>query len=509
MSRAARLRAAFGSIRGKLMCFTALLCVVIIALLWVLNVQLLEPMYYSQIRRSLTATAQAYTSLITQYGVIEDDAETNGISAAFFEAVNSVPNADTLLADKCLDIADANGFNLLHSEQSGGNCALHPMTQAGPFGDKFGDKRERDWNSLYTVALRRSVLQNGDTVFLLDFMDKTQMVLCRNVDNQYTVIVSTDLERIGESGHVIGRMMPLVACIVLVLGLAGAFFFSRWFARPLTEISHAARAVTAGNYDVSVPKRSNDEIGVLAQDFNTMTREVARTAQLQRDLIANISHDLRTPLTLIKGYAETVRDISGDDKDKRDAQLGVIIDETDRLSGLVNSVMELSKVSSGAEKPNLVTFDLAQLCEEIAYRYLNVCEQNGWTFEIDTDTPCEVTADPDMLSRALHNLLGNALHHIGDGKWMALRCIPLENGNTRVEISDHGEGISADDLPYIFDRYYRTRASTGKTGTGLGLSITKAVFQSHGFPFGVDSTPGKGSTFWFIASKAAPGDNQT
>ena len=116
------------------------------------------------------------------------------------------------------------------------------------------------------------------------------------------------------------------------------------------ELSGAARRVAKGDYSTRVTPRGHDELAVLAQDFNTMTREVARSSELQRDLIANISHDLRTPLTLIKGYAETVRDLTGADAEKRTAQLDVIIDETDRLSGLVNSVLELSKVSSGAEK---------------------------------------------------------------------------------------------------------------------------------------------------------------
>ena len=104
------------------------------------------------------------------------------------------------------------------------------------------------------------------------------------------------------------------------------------------------------------------------------------------------------------------------------------------------------------------------------------------------------------LRQVLHNLLGNATHHMGADGVFVLRAIPMPNGGCRVEVEDHGPGICAEDLPYIFDRYYRSRSDAGKQGTGLGLSITKAIFQQHGFRFGVQSTLGKGTTFWFIAT---------
>ena len=222
-----------------------------------------------------------------------------------------------------------------------------------------------------------------------------------------------------------------------------------------------------------------------------MAKEVQHASQMQRDLLANVSHDLRTPLTLIKGYAETVRDLTGDDKKHRDEQMNIIVDETDRLTALVSSVMELSKVTSGALKCEKVHFDMGQLCDEVSERYDAVCAQ-----EIP-DEELPVYADPDMMQRALHNLLGNAMHHIGEDGIFVLRALRCPEG-VRVEVEDHGPGISAEDLPYIFDRYYRSRSDAGKQGTGLGLSITKAIFQQHGFRFGVHSTVGKGTVFWFI-----------
>lgn len=191
-------------------------------------------------------------------------------------------------------------------------------------------------------------------------------------------------------------------------------------------------------YDVQVPVVRNDELGLLGREFNHMAQEVKRSAQLEKDILANVSHDLRTPLTLIKGYAETVRDITGDDKAKRTEQCSIIVDETDRLSALVNSVMELSKVSSGAEKLNPVDFDMSQLCFEVAGRYDAVCEQNGWTLQLEANKECMVRADPAMMERVLHNLLGNATHHMGAGRCVcaaghphAKRRLPGGSGGPR------------------------------------------------------------------------------
>jgi signal transduction histidine kinase len=275
------------------------------------------------------------------------------------------------------------------------------------------------------------------------------------------------------------------------------------------QLSGATQQMARGNYDVQLDIRRKDELGTLAKDFDHMASEVKRSSQLQRDLLANVSHDLRTPLTLIKGYAETVRDLTGDDKVRRDEQMNIIVDETDRLSALVNSVMELSKVTSGAEKCERVHFDMAQLCEEVSERYEGICAQNGWQLILDVDEaqPLPVWADPAMMERVLHNLLGNAMHHIGPDGIFILRAKPCEEG-CRVEVEDHGEGIKAEDLPYIFDRYYRSRSDAGKVGTGLGLSITKAIFRQHGFRFGVESTVGQGTVFWFIMTDAPQPQNQ-
>ncbi len=485
-----------GSIKWKLMMFSVLLCAVVIALVWLMNVQLLMPLYNRNIQNSLDQVADTYGKLVLSYESIEDENSSNGINEAFYEEINALALGDSRLSGICLDISDENGQNLLHMHQFSGNCILHPTTK-----NFVGSGEAPTWNTHSTISLRQTVLNQGDMSFTLTQNDKDQRVVAKNLNDTYTIFVSKDLTRIDEAASIIAMQMPFIAGIVLFIGLIGAFIFSRRFSLPILEISNAAKRVAQGDYSVSVKRKSDDEIGLLADDFNKMSYEVSRSQQLQQELISNISHDLRTPLTLIKGYAETLKDISGNDEQKRNSQLSIIIDETDRLSGIVNGVMELSKINSGNNTPTKVSFDLAQMCEEVALLYEDICIKNNFELSIIANTPCTVTADADQISRVLHNFLSNALHHVGCDGFIQISCTPQINGTTLVEVTDHGDGIQPQDLPHIFDKYYRARASMGKVGTGLGLSISKAILQTHGFAYGVKSTVGSGSTFWFVATQ--------
>ena len=348
------------------------------------------------------------------------------------------------------------------------------------------------------------------THHIMEQLDDTHNVGCEIVSdgkNRYVVVMclSTSGEYIETAKNVTGvfedrmRMYSRYQTGAFLMAVfAGGIILLILFAvmRNMQKLSRATQQFARGQYDTGVQIRSRDEIGRLAEDFNHMASEVKRSAQLEKDILANVSHDLRTPLTLIKGYAETVRDLTGTDDAKRTEQCNIIVDETDRLSALVNSVMELSKVQNGSEKPNPIDFDMSELCFEVAGRYDALCDQNHWTLRLEADHAAPVNADPAMMERVLHNLLGNAFHHIGEDGVVILRVIPQDQG-CRVEVVDHGPGIPPEDLPHLFDRYYRARQDAGKTGTGLGLSITKAILQQHGFAFGVDSAVGQGSTFWF------------
>ena len=481
------------SIRSQLMLFIGGITLCTLGLVWGIITYALVPQYNRNIRAKLDSKAAAITALIDQ----SDSAISNRsylgltLNEDFWSSVSETFQDKKINVDGCcVDFSDTT-LRSLKVYESMYPCLLHEST--GAFSGDFG----YNLDTRIAIQLRQKLFEDGSLYQIVKIGSSMQMCVGQlSADGQYGVIVSTSLAQITTAAEVLRSILGPVALILLVLDLLLAMLFSRWFTRPIRKLSNGAQEIAAGNYDVAIKVEHHDEIGRLAEDFNHMAAEVKRSAQLEKDILANVSHDLRTPLTLIKGYAETVRDLTGSDDAKRTEQCNIIVDETDRLSALVNSVMELSKVQSGAEKPNLVDFDMSELCFEVAGRYDALCDKNHWKLDLQADAPCPVSADPAMMERVMHNLLGNAFHHIGTDGVVVLRAIPQEKG-CRIEVEDHGPGIPPEDLPYIFDRYYRARQDSGRVGTGLGLSITKAILQQHGFAFGVDSAVGKGSTFWF------------
>ena len=484
-------------IQWQLMLFIGGITLFTLLLVWGIITYALEPQYNRNIRAKLDSKTAAITALIDQsdaeissrtyQGLYLNDEFWSGVSQTFRDKKINVDG-------NCVDFSDST-LRCLKAYESMYPCLLHEST--GAFGGEFG----YNLDTRIAIQLRQKLFQDGSLYQIVKIGSSMQMCVGRlSADGQYGVIVSASLAQITTAAEVLRAILGPVALILLVLDLLLAILFSRWFTNPIRKLSNGAQEIAAGNYDVAIKVEHHDEIGRLAEDFNYMAAEVKRSAQLEKDILANVSHDLRTPLTLIKGYAETVRDLTGDDKAHRDEQMNIIVDEADRLTALVSSVMELSKVTSGTYKCERVHFDMGQLCDEVSERYDAVCAQNGWQLQLELpEEELPVYADPDMMQRALHNLLGNAMHHIGQDGIFILRAFRCSEG-VRVEVEDHGPGIAAADLPYIFDRYYRSRSDAGKQGTGLGLSITKAIFQQHSFRFGVQSTVGKGTTFWFVMS---------
>ena len=487
-------------IRGQLMWFLCFICLLLLVLFWFLCTQLLEPLYTTHIQKQLTEQADAIVQKL-------DDAIADGqtlsywgfgsqlyVNSQFFNQLSSEIYENGGMSSFCVDISDVT-LRQIFKVDNLSYCNLHRTRPT--------DTADEQTSYTTARAMRQLCRESGGTVVRKinppTPSGSVQLMVGRMTsDGNYTVLVTTSLMHVAEAGKVLSTVLPLAAALIFAFSMSAAWLFSEWFTKPLRALSGAARQVAQGNYAVHVDSVRNDELGDLAQEFNHMAKEVQHASQMQRDLLANVSHDLRTPLTLIKGYAETVRDLTGDDKKHR---------ETDRLTALVSSVMELSKVTSGALKCEKVHFDMGQLCDEVSERYDAVCAQNGWELKLELpEEELPVYADPDMMQRALHNLLGNAMHHIGEDGLFFLRAFKCPEG-VRVEVEDHGPGISAEDLPYIFDRYYRSRSDAGKQGTGLGLSITKAIFQQHGFRFGVQSTVGKGTTFWFIMTDTDSSDN--
>ncbi|MDE7300578.1 MAG: HAMP domain-containing histidine kinase, partial [Clostridia bacterium] len=224
-----------------------------------------------------------------------------------------------------------------------------------------------------------------------------------------------------------------------------------------------------------------------------------RSDELQKELVANVTHDLKTPLTMIKAYALMVKEISGDDPEKRDKHLQVIIDESDRLTGLVNDILSTSKISAGLDQLNTKVINLTQLLCNVINSFSYLQDSQGYNLMVDLDENLYVTADEEKIKQVIYNLISNAVNYTGEDKtvYISLKYDPKTNC-CHFAVRDTGSGISEEERAHIWERYYRSTDAHLRPvkGTGLGLSIVKAILNAHKFNFGVNSKEGEGSTFY-------------
>lgn len=308
--------------------------------------------------------------------------------------------------------------------------------------------------------------------------------------------------------------VELVLIIIALAAVLVAFFISYSLAHklssPLKEISVTAQKLAGGDYSVQFNSAQYAEVATLSDSLNYMKDEMKKSDDFQKELLANVSHDLKTPLTMIKAYASMIKEISGDDKEKREKHLQVIMDESDRLTGLVNDILSTSKLSSGLQQLNVKVFNLTELLYSVINKFSYLQETQGYTIMVDVDPNLYTSADEEKIYQVVYNLVSNAINYTGEDKTVYISLkYEIETALIKFAVRDTGKGISEEELPHIWDRYYRSKDSHTRPvkGTGLGLNIVKITLKSHKFNFGVDSKQGAGSTFYvyFPCVPSTPG----
>ena len=332
--------------------------------------------------------------------------------------------------------------------------------------------------------------------------DKTESLLYGIKVGNSRVYLYTTLEDINSTTSVLQSQLIYIMIAVLLLAIVISFFISRMLSKPITDITTKAKTLADNNFDVDFDESDIYEIDELSNALNYLKEETSKTDEYRRDLMANVSHDLKTPLTMIKAYAEMVRDISYKDKNKREENLNVIINESDRLNVLVNDILELSKIQANASDINKEEFDLVKELKEILTRYDILKEKEGYEIILNTPKKVMVNADKKRISQVLYNLINNAINYTGDDKKVYVNIIDNKK-YYHIEIKDTGKGIDKDDLKHIWDKYYKKDKNHKRNvmGTGLGLSIVKNILVKHEFNYGVDSVKDKGSIFYFDIPK--------
>jgi two-component system sensor histidine kinase BaeS len=281
----------------------------------------------------------------------------------------------------------------------------------------------------------------------------------------------------------------------LAVSLVFAFILARRLSQPLHEITLAASAVAAGDFSRELGVRSQDEIGRLADAFRYMSDEVQKSQEQQRQFVINVSHELKTPLTSIAGHAQALKDgVAAEPADVK-RSLEVIDAETRRLSRLIEDLLSLAKFDARQFELKRATVSLPQMLTSLADGFSMQAREEGPALEVDTSADISITTDPDRLRQIMANLVQNALAHTPAGGRVRVAARAAGEEGVVIEVSDNGRGISPEDLPHVFDRFYRVSQGAPEAGLGLGLSISRELARALGGDITVASTPGEGSSF--------------
>lgn len=309
------------------------------------------------------------------------------------------------------------------------------------------------------------------------------------------IILNAMISPVNATVTTLRYQLYVVTAIMLILSVILALFMAKRVSKPIEEINKSAKLLATGNYDTQFCGKGFLEINELSETLNTTANELLKVESLRRELLANISHDLRTPISLIYSYAEVMHDFPDEITPK---QTQIIMDEADRLSRLVNDILDISKLESGNQELNLTVYNLTESISATTNRVAELIKQEGYKLSFNYAREVEVCADETKITQVIYNLLINAINYTGSDKTITIKQLIIDD-YVRIEVSDSGEGISPDDLPHIWDRYYKVDKNHRRaiTGTGLGLSIVKKVISLHQGKYGVESQVGMGSTFWF------------
>lgn len=412
--------------------------------------------------------------------------ETLAINISHFNQENIFDELDNLNVDNdiCLEYVDSYGNSYYFNDKIS-SCLLGK--------DSSIEKNIRDIkNSDEDMKAIKLINPLNNSVSLLYGI---------KVGNGYIFLFSA-LEDIGTTTSMLQGQLIYVTLLAILFSIIISIFLSRKIADPIENITEKAKRIADGDYDVYFEESGIAEIDELSNTLNYMEKEVSKTDEYRRDLMANVSHDLKTPLTMIKAYAEMIRDISYKDDERRSNHLNVIIEETDRLNILVNDILELSKIQANKTNLNIEEFDLIVELKNILKKYEIIKETENYKFITEIPQIAIVKADKNKINQVLYNLINNAINYTGDDLTVKI-FIKEYKKNYLVEVIDSGKGINNQDLQNIWDKYYKKERNHKRNvvGTGLGLFIVKGILESHNFKFGVKSKLNKGTDFYFYINK--------
>lgn len=471
----------------RIFLYFAAFSVVILLTLWFLQVFFLQTFYQQMKLRELYDVADT----------IDKSTESNSLYETIDTIISLTAQSDIYIQIEENDVDSTYKLPILGSDS---NLSSERMKQFAERYNTASLKAKLDAETKSIVVKQTTSPGNMETMIYASILgfDTT-------TGNTIYYFIFSPLMPVESTINILAEMLIIVTILSTFIGVIMSLVISRRLARPLNRITKSAAQLAEGHYDIKFEGTGYAETEELAATLNYAAEELSKSDRLQKDLVANVSHDLKTPLTMVKSYAEMIRDISGDNPEKRNRHLQVIISEADRLNLLVNDLTSLSKMQAGVDSLSLTDVDLKSAASDVIESFSLHSEQDGFQFSLDTSGNTVVPADEKKIYQVFNNLIGNAVRYSSDDRRITVR-ITEKQETVLCEIIDRGQGISEDDLASIWDRYYQSSSNHSRTskGSGLGLSIVKQIFILHRAKYGVQSVENEGSTFWFELPKERP-----
>lgn len=328
-----------------------------------------------------------------------------------------------------------------------------------------------------------------------DYQNVTYADIATLDGEECIVMVNAQLTPVDATVHTIQVQLICISVIMIILSLIIALLVSKKISRSIVKVNQTAKQLAKGDFQVIFNGKDYKEIAELSDTLNSTAKELGRAENLQRELIANVSHDLRTPLTMIIAYSEVMRDLPDENTSEN---IQVVIDESRRLTNLVNDMLDISKLQAGVVESKVEEYNLTESIKLVITRYAKLIEQDGYMVSFEYNESVIVEADEFKIYQVIYNLINNAINYTGKDKSVIVKQI-VSGDRVRIEVTDTGIGISENDIKYVWERYYKVDKTHKRAvmGTGLGLSIVKNILELHGAKYGVKSQVNQGSTFWF------------
>ncbi len=467
------------SIKTKLAIYFAIFMVFVLLVVWTFQIILLGRFYEKGKLDELYEATASLSSCLDNPTALMEKAEAVLTKSLIFSTVYRIENgyAHRILSQDC-----AGGYYL--------------KTATTAQLEELFNKANSSGGSYYTVKSQYASPESKDEA--INLVPRKEMIYVQIVelnDIHYILLLNIMYTPLDATTHTLQLQMIWITVILLIGALILSYIAAKRISTPIVRMNESAKRLAVGDYDADFKGEGYRETRELADTLNYASSELSKVDNMQKDLIANVSHDLRTPLTMITGYSEIMRDIPGENTPEN---VQIIIDESTRLTELVNDMLDLSKLQAGTARIDMSIFDLTDTVRSTLVRYGKLTEHYGLSLKFEADREVDVKADRKKILQVVYNLINNALNYSGDDK--EVRVIQtVTDSVVRISVSDNGEGIAPEDLPLIWDRYYKVDRvhKRGVIGTGIGLTIVKGILEAHGCNYGVESELGHGSTFWF------------